>query len=115
MINGPYEYTGVNMTLLLDQFTSLPQNYSIVVKSSDNKTTEYNYSQIHGDVAIYNESSGNISGTGGVTMFLAYKEAGEYITDPTVGPLRIVFVDDELVTASTRWTKMVISIEIVEQ
>lgn len=115
MINGPYEYTGVNMTLFLDQFTNLPQNYSIVVKSSDNRITNYSYSQIHGDVATYNESSGNISGTGSVTMLIAYKESGEYINDSTLGPLRIVFVDDGLVTASNLWTKIVVSIEILAQ
>jgi hypothetical protein len=114
IITGPYEYTGVSITLLLNQINNLPENYSIIIKASDDWTTEYNQSQIQGDVAVYNES-GNITGTGGVTMLLAYKEDGEYINESTDGSLRIVYVDDEAITSSSQWAKMVVSIEIVEQ
>jgi len=113
-ITGPYEYTGVKVTLLLGQIENLPENYSIIVEASDGWTTEYNQSQIHGDVLIYNES-GNITGIGGVTMILAYAEGGEYMNESIGGPLRTVYVDDGAITSSDLWTKKVVSIEIVEQ
>jgi hypothetical protein len=114
IIEGPYEYTGVNLTLLLEDLPNLPENYSITVTSSDNYTTEYNFSEIHGTLTKYNESD-NITSTSGVTLLLAYKEAGEYISDPEVGPLRIAYIDDGSITPSNLWAKMVVLIEIVEQ
>jgi hypothetical protein len=114
IIEGPYEYTGINLTLLLEVLPNLPENYSIIVTSSDNYTTNYTFSQIQGTISVYNES-GNITSTGGVTLLLAYKEAGEYISDPEIGPLRLAYVDDGSITPSNLWAKMVISIEIIEQ
>ena len=113
-ITGPYEYTGVKVTLLLSQIENLPENYSIVVEASDGWTTEYNQSQIRGDVPAYNES-GNITGIGGVTMILAYAEGRDYMNESIGGPLRTVYVDDGAITSSDLWTKKVVSIEIVEQ
>jgi hypothetical protein len=88
VVEGPFIYTGVNLTLLLEGQPNLPENYSIIATSSDNYTTEYNYSQIHGILTKYNESD-NITSTTGI--------------------------DDGSSTPSNLWAKMVISIEIIEQ
>jgi len=114
IINGPYNFTGVNVSIILNQIENLPEQYIIKVTATDNWTTEYNMSEINGLVSIYNES-GNITNDGEVTMLLAYKEEQEYINDTDVGPLRIVFVDSESITSSRLWTKMVYSIEIIPQ
>jgi hypothetical protein len=110
--SGPFTYTGVNITLLLDQVPNLPSPYSIRVTSIDNYSIPYNWSQIQGNVPIYNKT-GNITGSSGVTMLLAYKEQGNYINDTSVGPLRIVYVDDGAFTPSELWTKMVRTITII--
>ena len=113
-LEGPNEYTGCLITKLLEKVDNLPENYTIIISSSDGKTSEYNLSQIQGNVDIYNES-GVITETGGVYMIVAYKKDGNYITDSEEGPLRIAFVDEDRITASNLWTRMVVSIEIIEE
>lgn len=113
-LEGPFNFTGVGFNTLLDQIAYLLENYTVSVYSSDDKTTDYNQSTINGHINIYNES-GKITGTGGVTMILAYKKDGKYITDPNEGPLRVAFINDGKITSSKLWAKMVVSIEIVEQ
>jgi hypothetical protein len=113
-LEGPTNFTGIRANTLLNQIDNLPNNYSIVVYSSDDWTTEYNKSVINGQVGIYNES-GNITQTGGVTMLFAYKKEGDYLTNPEEGPLRITFIDDGKITSSRLWAKMVVSVELIEQ
>lgn len=113
-LEGPFNFTGIKFSTILEEIDNLPNNYSISVYSSDNKTTEYNQSTINGQVSIYNES-GDISEYGGVTMILAYKKDGEYLTDPEEGPFRIAFINDGKITASNLWARMVYSIEIIEE
>ena len=113
-IVGPNAYMGVNMTVLLHEIPNLPVNYSIQVTSSDNYTVTYTHDQIQGKITIYSQS-GNITGNGGVTMLLAYKEDGHFITDPSEGPLRVAFIDHGKITPSKLWAYMVIAITIVQQ
>jgi hypothetical protein len=112
-INGPFNFTGVNINVLLAQIPTLPSNYSITATGSDNYSVTYTYNQIQGNVDVYNQT-GNITGSGGVTMLLAYKQDGQDITDPAVGPLRIVFVDHGTITPSNLWAKLVVSLEIIK-
>lgn len=112
-IEGPFNYTGISITTLLDQLENLPENYTITVEASDGYTKEYNTSYITGNVDIYNET-GNITGTGGVTLLLAYMEENSYINESAGGSIRIVYVDDGAITSSGLWVKNVISIEIKE-
>ena len=114
VLDGPTNFTGVRVNTILDQIEDLPNNYTIRVHSSDDWTTDYSQSTINGQVSIYNES-GNITQTGGVTMLFAYKKEGSYITDPEEGPIRIVFIDDNKITSSTLWAKMVVSVELLDQ
>ena len=50
-------------------------------------------------------------------MILAYKEDGEYYSeiDPenVIGPLRVAFVDDNVITSSNLLSKMVVSIDVI--
>jgi hypothetical protein len=114
VLDGPTNFTGISANTLLNQVDNLPNNYSIVVYSSDDWTTEYNKSVVNGQVKIYNES-GNITETGGVTMLFAYKKEGEYMKDPEEGPIRIAFVNGGKITSSKLWAKMVVSFELIEQ
>lgn len=113
VIEGPYNFTGVKMSTLLDDFNDLPENYNITVTASDGWSKKFTKDNVTGVIDVYNDS-GVVVGNSGATMVLAYKENGEYLTNDTGGPLRIVFVGDNVVTASNLWVKMVTSIEIVE-
>jgi len=112
-LEGPFNFTGVKFNTILEQIDNLPNNYTVRVYSSDNKTTDYNQSTINGQVNIYNES-GIITESAGVTMILAYKKEGKYLTDPEEEPFRVAFINDGKITASNLWAKMVISVEIIE-
>jgi hypothetical protein len=113
-ITGPYTYTGVNMTYLLSQIPNLPNEYSIQVIPIDFYNKTYNKSQIQGTVTVYN-NNGNITGSQGVTMIIAYKESGELINDTKVGPLRIAYVDDGAFTSSEFWAKTVRTIKVISE
>jgi hypothetical protein len=113
VIEGPFNYTGVSITTLLNQLEDLPENYTITVEASDGYTNDYNMSYIAGNIPYYNET-GNITGTGGVTLLLAYMQENTYINETLGGPIRIVCVDDGAITASGLWVKYIVSIEIKE-
>ena len=50
-------------------------------------------------------------------MLLAYKEDGSYYSeidpDNEIGPLRIAYVGNNVITSSNLWSKMVVSIEVI--
>lgn len=110
-ITGPYEYTGVRILTLLDQFPSLPESYKLITISTDGYLYTFTYDQIQGDVTVY-DTNGNYVGRGGVVMLLAYKEHGEF--DFYGGPLRITWVNDNnAVTNAPLWQKNITEIEII--
>ena len=115
-ISDIFEYTGVQITTLLDEVPNLPENYNISVISSDGWTVNFTKNQTMGYVEVYNETGVIIENEIAV-MILAYKEDGSYYyeidPDNEIGPLRIVFVDDGAITSSKLWSKMVVSIEII--
>lgn len=110
---GPNEYTGVKISTLLNEIENLPENYIINITSTDGYITNFNLSQIQGNVNIYNES-GVIIDNSSAIMVLAYKIDGEYFTQNDTLPLRIVFCNENM-TSSSLWAKMVNTIEIIEQ
>ena len=116
VISDIHEYTGVRITTLLDEIPNLPDNYDISVISKDGWTATYTMNETFGYVDVYNET-GNITSTVTAVMILAYKEDGSYYSeiDPEneIGPLRIAFVGDNVITSSSLWSKMVVSIEII--
>ncbi len=111
-IDGPLNYTGVEITSLFEDVENMPEIYKIKITSSDGWASNFSYNEILGNVDIYNES-GNIKDKGGVSMILAYMRDGEYINESDEGPLRIAFIDDGAITSSNLWIKMVVSIEII--
>jgi len=110
-IKGLASYTGVRMTKLLNEISNLPDSYIIQVIAKDNYSVNYTIDEIHGNVTVY-DSNGNETGTGGVTMILAYAENGRYDFDD--GPLRIAYVDNGAITSSKLWAKWVVEIKVIE-
>ena len=110
------EYEGVYITALLEDIPNLPDNYNVSIISSDGWSTTYTMNEILGLVDLYNET-GDIIPNETAVMILAYKEEGAYYSeiDPNneIGPLRIAFVGEDIITSSTLWSKMVVSIEII--
>jgi len=109
---GPYNYTGVRLATLFQEFDNLPQYYNITVSSIDGRTTNLSYEIINGNVDIYNGTANESYKTGGATTILAYKKEGEHL-DGSEGPLRIVILSNDDYTSSKYWAKYVVSIEIL--
>jgi len=115
-ISDIYEFTGVRIKTLLDQIPNIPDKYNLNVVSEDEWTVTYTVKNTIGFVDVYNET-GDIVSNKTADMIIAYKEDGEYYSeiDPgnEIGPLRIAFVGDDVITSSDLWSKMVVSIEII--
>ena len=116
VLSNSLSFTGVRMYKILEDIPNLPDNYNISVISSDDWTVTYTIDDINGKVDVYDEE-GNIIPNHDAIMILAYKEDGKYYSeiDPEgeIGPLRVAFVDDNIITSSNLWSKMVVSIEII--
>ena len=108
-IAGPFEYKGVPISALADEFSSIPTSYTMTSASDDGYTYNYTEDEVQGNVQVY-DTEGNELEIGGVTMILAYEEEG--FQDFPGGNLRIAYVDDEeQLTDSFLWPKNVIEIE----
>jgi len=108
-IAGPFEYKGVPISVLSDEFSLISESYTMTVIADDGYSVTYTSDEIQGTVQVY-DTEGNDQGIGGVTMMLAYEEEG--IKDFPGGPLRVAFVDDEeQLTDSFLWSKHVVEIE----
>ena len=116
VIGESVSYTGVRMYKILDEVPNLPGSFNISVVSSDEWQVTYSMDDIDGNVDIYDEE-GNVLSNESAVMILAYKENGEYYSDidpdGETGPLRVAFVDNDVITSSNLWSKMVVSIEIL--
>ncbi|MCX6661543.1 MAG: hypothetical protein NTY91_03230 [Euryarchaeota archaeon] len=116
VIKGMGNYTGVNITTLVNTLHPIPYRYTLQVFAEDGKNMSYNYSTIIGLVPIYNAEDGSVNGTGNMTLVLAYKYEGDWLNESTDGKLRLVFLDDHgSITESKYWMKMVTSIRIITE
>jgi len=117
-ITGQGNYTGVRIQTLINTLGGVPENYSIIVFSSDGNKT-YNQSTILGYVYTYdpeNALDARPIGYGGLTMVLAYKYEGEYLNESKDGKLKIVFLDDQgSITSSGLWWKYVVAIQVISE
>jgi hypothetical protein len=116
VIKGVGNYTGVNITTLVNTFQPAPLLYSLKVISEDGNMS-YNYSTILGNIDIYNpDNASNPIGRGNMTMVLAYQYEGNWLNETNDGNLKIVFLDEKgSITTSTLWRKKVISIQIITE
>jgi hypothetical protein len=118
-IKGFGNYTGVNITTLINTLESVPYQYSLQVTDSTGESILYNFSTIRGDVNIYdpeNASNPNPIGNGNMTMVLAYQFEGSYLNETNDGNLKIVFLDQHgSITQSSLWWKKVVSIRIITE
>ena len=110
------EYTGVRITTLLDKVPNLPENYNVSIISSDGYPAVYTKNETLGYVDVYNDEGEKLQLKTAI-MIIAYMKNSSYYSeiDPEneEGPLRIAFVGDEVITSSSLWSKMIVTIEII--
>ncbi len=118
-IKGIGNYTGVNITTIINSLQPVPYRFSLVVTDSGGESKSYNYSTIIGDVNLYNPDNASDStpiGKGNMTMVLAYEFEGEPLNKTNDGTLKIVFLDQNgSITEAGLWWKKVVSIQVITE
>ena len=114
---GPHNYTGVNMTYLMDLAGGINSSQSLKVSASDGYSITFTYDQVMGNITTYNEKGEPIGWSEPITMMLAYAEDGDLLETIYGGPLRITYVGDECdgqypITDGHFWIKWVTEIGI---
>jgi len=112
-INDLGNYTGVSLVTLCSLVGGINSGESLVIKSIDNTSQIYNYSQVMGDFVTYDNITGDqVQPNDSLTPILAYYFNGQNVTD---GPLKIAIVDSEgLATYKPFWAENVVELDIVE-
>jgi hypothetical protein len=115
VIENSESFTGVRIIKLLDNIPDIPVNYIISIISSDGWNVNFTKNEVQGFVDIYDEK-GNILLNQSAVMIVAYQQNGEYYSvideDNEIGPLRIAFIGDNVITSSSLWSRNVITIKI---
>jgi hypothetical protein len=115
-IQGVGNYTGVAITNLLKPLIQDLTNFSIAVIADDGYISNYSYSEIMGNVSLYNITNASNEepvSTGGVTMLLAYQFEGQSLDIEKEGRFKIAYVNTtDAITSSRYWTKFVVEIQI---
>ena len=121
-IVGPDNYTGVSISMLVEDIAGEIENYSVIVTSDEEGTIEnktYNYSMVLGNVDIYdpeNASNEEPLGNSGATMVVCFEKNGVPFDESKDGTLKIGYVSEEgAITSASLWWKFVVSIEIVDE
>jgi len=115
-VKGVGNYTGVNITTLIDTLQPIPYRYSLQVISDDGNYS-FNYSTVMGYVNVYDlENASILIGKRNMTMVLAYQFEGDALNETSDGKLKIVFLDENgSITESALWRKKVNSIRVITE
>ncbi|MEA1909303.1 MAG: hypothetical protein U9N43_09810 [Euryarchaeota archaeon] len=106
VVVGPFNYTGVNITYLVDLVGGITPLNGMKITASDGYSMTYTYEQAMGEIATYEGT------TGPMTMVLAYED--DSWIPGYGGPLRIAFVGPASpITDGHFWCKYVSEIEIL--
>lgn len=112
-IVGPFNFTGVSLRTLLEEYFTLPEDYIVIARSRDGYAAEYTKSIVEGAVNGYNATGYPLDEINS-TVVIAYEQNGSAIIDN--GPLRLVFLnEDGNLTDGFRWVGDVVSIAVLEQ
>ncbi len=109
-VEGPFEFTGVELKALVDLVYS-GEDYSIEVVATDGYTMTYNYSQVENGTYEHYDASGTSLGFDDFTMVVAYAQDGSPLVDMA---LRIAIIDEsEPITDGHFWAKYVRTVKVL--
>ncbi len=105
------QYTGIKISTILADVTNVPETYNVTISAPDGYSKTLSKSEINGEITTYNET-GNETDLE-VSVILAYKENGEYLSEDS--PLKIAIIgDEEPISLSNIWVSDVVLLEITE-
>jgi len=116
VLGDVYNYTGIQISTLVDQIPIALESYSISATARDNYTKDYSMNESSGIVDIY-DMNGSILLNETAVMIIAFQENdtiyADHIEFDDIGPFRIAFIgENHTITSSGLWVKQVKSIEI---
>jgi DMSO/TMAO reductase YedYZ molybdopterin-dependent catalytic subunit len=113
-INGPYTYTGVPLTEVLDLVGGIAAENSLRVTASDGYAMVYTWEELSGDFTTYSAATGDeVEATKPLMPVLAYFEDGEPLLEGH-GPVRFVVLGEEgLISEGHFWVKKIAKIEVI--
>jgi hypothetical protein len=113
-IVGPFNFTGMNLSYVLDILIDTSEDFTLTAVASDGKHLVLTRAQVYGEVKIYDPSTGAPLGYGTekkVNLLLAYHKDGQNLT--VNGSFMIAYVGpDSPITNSHHWIKNVTKISI---
>lgn len=113
VVKGPFEYTGVKLTDLLDLVGGISGENEVKVIASDEFAKEFTYDQIRGGLETFDREGNSIEWDQPIIVVLAYEKDGKPIEIPKGGPLRIAIIgSEEPITPGDCWVKWVEKVEI---
>jgi len=109
-IVGPFTYTGVNISAIIELIANISTDLSIKAIASDGYKFTFTKTQILGDVPLYNDEGFQIGhgGSNNLTLALLYDEGGSPLTEEFGGPFRLGYLGvNEPITDGHFWVKYV--------
>jgi len=107
-IQGPYTYTGVPLTEVLDLVGGISEENSLRITASDGYAMVFTWKELSGDFLTYSTATGDeVESTKPLIPVLAYLEDGKPLIQGH-GPVRLVVLGEEgLVSEGHFWVKQV--------
>jgi DMSO/TMAO reductase YedYZ molybdopterin-dependent catalytic subunit len=113
-ITAPVPYTGVALSDLLTAAGGIKSTDSVKLTASDGFTKTLTYAQVTGSGFNFFDLAGNaVTSAPAATLILAYETNGQTL-GTGIGPVEFIVLNSQnLVTNSSNFVKMVITIEII--
>ena len=113
-IQGPYTYTGVPLSEVLDLVGGVTQDNSLRVTAVDGYAMVFTWEELSGNFVTFSSATGDeVEATKQLTPVLAYLEDSEPLIQGH-GPVRLVILGEEgLISEGHYWIKQVSKIEVI--
>jgi hypothetical protein len=113
-LQGPYTYTGVPLSEVLDLVGGITQENSLRVTAVDGYAMVFTWEELSGNFVTFSAATGDeVEATKQLTPVLAYLEDSEALISGH-GPVRLVILGEEgLITEGHYWIKQVSEIEVI--
>ena len=113
-IKGPYNYTGVPLSEVLELVGGASENNSIRITAADGYAMVFTWEELNGDFLTFNPVTGDeMEAEEQLIPVLAYEEDDEFLIEGH-GPIRLVILGDEgLISEGHYWIKQVTVIDVI--
>lgn len=114
-VSGPNQYTGVNMTYLLEDLEGFGTKFNLKLTASDDYSKDLTFDEIKGYFETFDENGSSL-GEKKLIPTIAFESSD----DNEVPPLRFAILDpvgtaeSSIITSSGYWIKDIVNLEVTE-